>query len=170
MEVLYVLRIRQWCPILCSQVNASGVVDLCHLEGTLPIGGKFLHSFTSKNVPEHQIVHLKLPTTHEPLVIAPEQLMAPCILESCLPSLLIDEVDIITLELILRCFIICLDMGEGGETMVTFRGITTSALYTKKNGTSPMARLEDVWLAHSVHGSSLIHLAPCFSSSHRCMS
>jgi hypothetical protein len=34
--------------------------------------------------------------------------------------------------------------------------------YTKKKGVSPMARLEDGRLAHSAHGSSSIHLAPCF--------
>jgi hypothetical protein len=48
------------------------------------------------------------------------------------------------------------------ETMVTSRGITTSASYTKKKCVSPMARLEDVRFAHSVHKSSSIHLAPCY--------
>jgi hypothetical protein len=37
-----------------------------------------------------------------------------------------------------------------------------SALYTKKKGVSPVARLGDVRLAHNTHGSSSIHLAPCF--------
>jgi hypothetical protein len=65
-------------------------------------------------VPEHQIVHLELPTVHEPLVIAAECLSVPCVLESCLPSSLIDEVDIITPELVLHGFVICLDTGGGG--------------------------------------------------------
>jgi hypothetical protein len=73
---------------------------------------------------------------HEPLVTAVECLSVPCVLESCLPSSLIDEVDIITPELVLHGFVICLD--TGGETMVTSRGITTSAPYTKKKGISPM--------------------------------
>jgi hypothetical protein len=48
---------------------------------------------------------------HEPLVIAPERMTVLCILDSCLPSPIIDEVDIITLELVLRGFVICLDTG-----------------------------------------------------------
>jgi hypothetical protein len=83
---------------------------LCHSEGTLPVGGELVHSFTGKNVPEHQIVHLKLPTTHEPLVIAPERLSVPCILNNCLPSSLIYEINIITPELVLCGFVVCLDM------------------------------------------------------------
>jgi hypothetical protein len=46
--------------------------------------------------------------------------------------------------------------------MVTSGGITTSAPYTKKKGVSPVALLEDARLAHNVHGSSSIHLVPCF--------
>jgi hypothetical protein len=49
---------------------------------------------------------------HKPLVIVPERLMVPCILESCLPSSFIDKVDIITLELVLSGFIVCLDTGR----------------------------------------------------------
>jgi hypothetical protein len=108
---------------------------------------------------ELQIVHLELPTLHKPLVVASERLAVPCISESCLPSLFIDEVDIITPELVLRGFIVCLNMGE---TMVISGGITASAPYTKKKGVSPVAQLKDVWLAHSVHESSSIHLAPYF--------
>jgi hypothetical protein len=161
-EVLYVPWIWQWCSMLCSQANASGAVDLSHSDGTLLPGGELVHSIMGKNVSEHQIVHLELPTMHEPLVILSERLMIPCILESCLPSSLVDEVDMITSTLVLRGFIVCLDMGRGGETMVTSRGITTSTSYTKKKGVSPVAQFEDVWLAHSMHGSSSIHLAPCF--------
>jgi hypothetical protein len=46
--------------------------------------------------------------------------------------------------------------------MVTYEEIMTSTPYTKKKGVSPMARLEDVRLAHSAHKNSLIHLVPCF--------
>jgi hypothetical protein len=46
--------------------------------------------------------------------------------------------------------------------MVISGGITASAPYTKKKGVSPVAQLKDVWLAHSVHESSSIHLAPYF--------
>jgi hypothetical protein len=71
-EVLYVPRIRQWCPILHSHVNVSGVAELCHSEATLLAEGELVHSFTSKNMSEHQIMHIKLPTTHKLLVIAPD--------------------------------------------------------------------------------------------------
>jgi hypothetical protein len=87
------------------------VADLCYPEGTLPAGGEFIHAFTGEYAPEHQVIHLEPPATHEPLVIASERLMVPCVSDICLPSLLIDEVDVITSELVLRGFIIFLDMG-----------------------------------------------------------
>jgi hypothetical protein len=59
---------------------------------------------------------MELPTIHEPLVIASERLTVPCILGSCLPSSLIDEVDIITSELVLCGSVVCLDMeGDHGD-------------------------------------------------------
>jgi hypothetical protein len=96
---------------------------------------------------------------HKPLVVALERLTVTCISESCLPSSFIDLVDIITPDLVLRGFVLCLNTGEA---TVISRGIIALAPYTKKNGISPMARLEDVRLAHSAHRSSSIHLAPCF--------
>jgi hypothetical protein len=99
------------------------------------------------------------PTMHKPLVIASVCLAVPCISDSCLPSRFVDEVDIITPELGLWGFVICLDTGgDHGD----FWGVIASAPYTKKKGVSPMALFEDVRLAHSVHKISSIHLAPCF--------
>jgi hypothetical protein len=70
------------------------------------------------------------------MVIAPERLIVLCISKSCLPSSLIDEVDIITPELVLRGFVVCLDTeGDHGG----LRGIIASAPYTKKKGVSPVA-------------------------------
>jgi hypothetical protein len=63
--------------------------------------GELVQAFSGKYVLEHQIVHLKLPTLHKPLVEAPEHLAVLCISESCLPSYFIDEVNIITPELVL---------------------------------------------------------------------
>jgi hypothetical protein len=48
---------------------------------------------------------------HKLLVIAPEHLEVPCILESCLPSCFIDQVNIIVTELVLHGFIVWLDTG-----------------------------------------------------------
>jgi hypothetical protein len=58
---------------------------------------------------------------HKPLVVALEPLVVLCILESCLPSSFINKVDIITSELVLRGFVVCLNTG-GGETMVISEG------------------------------------------------
>jgi hypothetical protein len=96
---------------------------------------------------------------HKPQVIASEHLTVPCILEICLPSSLVDEVNIIMLELVLCGFIVCLDTGaDHGD----FWGITALAPYTKKKGVSLVTQLEDVRLTHTAHESSSIHLAPCF--------
>jgi hypothetical protein len=75
------------------------------------VGGELVCAFMGEYVSEHQIVHLELPTMHGPLVIALEHLTVSCILESCLPSSLIDKDDIIMLELVLGGFVVCLDMG-----------------------------------------------------------
>jgi hypothetical protein len=109
--VLYVPWIWHGCSILRSQVDASRLVDLCHPERTLPAGGELVCAFMGEYASEHQILCLELPTMHELLVIALEHLMVLCFSESCLLSLLIDEVDIITPELVLRGFVVCLDTG-----------------------------------------------------------
>jgi hypothetical protein len=110
-DVLYIPWIWQRCSILCSQADTSRMADLCHPKMTLLVGGELVCAFRGEYAPEHHIIHLELSTIHEPLVIALERLMVPCILESCLSSSLIDEVDIITSELVLLSFIVCLDMG-----------------------------------------------------------
>jgi hypothetical protein len=102
MQVLYVPKILQWCSILCSQADVSGATDLCHSKGTHPTRGELVHSFTGKNASEHQIIHRKLPTM-------PEHLSVPCILDNCFPSSLDDEVNIITSDLVMCDFVVCLD-------------------------------------------------------------
>jgi hypothetical protein len=59
---------------------------------------------------------------HEPLMIASKHLTVLCVSKRCLPSLLIDEVDIITSELVLRCFVVYLDTGGGGGDHGDLRG------------------------------------------------
>jgi hypothetical protein len=61
------------------------------------------------NPPEDQIIHMELPALHEPLMVMPERLPVACIFNSSLPSSLIDQVDILTLELVLHGFVICLN-------------------------------------------------------------
>jgi hypothetical protein len=51
---------------------------------------------------------------HKPLVLTPKYMAVPCISKSCLPSCFINEVDIITSELVLYGFVVCLDTGGGG--------------------------------------------------------
>jgi hypothetical protein len=74
----------------------------------LPNRGKFVHALPAKHPPEDQIIHLEVPASHEPLVVAPERLPVVCIFNSSLPYSLVDQIDILTPELVLRGFIICL--------------------------------------------------------------
>jgi hypothetical protein len=48
------------------------------------------------------------------------------------------------------------------EPMVTSEGRTASAPYTMKKGVSPVARMGEIRLPHSAHGSSSIHFLPFF--------
>jgi hypothetical protein len=48
---------------------------------------------------------------HELLVVAPEWLMVSYVLDSCLPSSRVDEVNVTSSELVLRGFVICLETG-----------------------------------------------------------
>jgi hypothetical protein len=111
LEVLYVPWIWQWCSILLRQADASRPANLCHPKRTLPMRGELVQAFLGKYVSEHQIIHLELLTIHKLLVIALERLTVPCILESCLPSCLVDKVNIITPKLVMRGFVVCLNMG-----------------------------------------------------------
>jgi hypothetical protein len=87
------------------------VVDLCYPKGTLPVGGEFVCPFMGEYALEHHVTHLELPATHELLVIALERPTVLRVSHSCLPSSLIDEVDVITPKLVLCSFIVCLDTG-----------------------------------------------------------
>jgi hypothetical protein len=89
------------------------LADLCYPEGALPIGEEFVRAFIGEYVLEHQVIHLELPATHKSLVIALERLTVLFVLDSYLPSSLINEVDVITLELVLHGFVVCLDTGGG---------------------------------------------------------
>jgi hypothetical protein len=73
-------------------------------------GGEFVGALLAKDLPEHQIIHLELSAAHEPFMVAPKSLLVPCIFNNRLPSLFINQVDILTSELVLRGFVICLDM------------------------------------------------------------
>jgi hypothetical protein len=73
--------------------------------------GELVQAFTGKYAPEHQIIHLELPTMHKPLVVAPERLEVSCISKSCLPSSFIDKVNNIWPELVLHDFVVCLNTG-----------------------------------------------------------
>jgi hypothetical protein len=109
MKVLYVPWIRQWFSILCNQADTSRAADLGHSEGALLAGGVLVSTLSSEHPLEYQIFHLELSAMHEPLLLAFECLAVPCIFDSRLSSSLINEVDIFTLELVRRGFVICLD-------------------------------------------------------------
>jgi hypothetical protein len=155
--VLYVPWVWHWFSILRSQADASRAAYLGYPEGTFPAGGKLVHSLLGKDPPEHQIVHLELSVTHEPLMIAHERLPVACIFNSRLRSS--------TRSISSRRSWFCaasLYVLTRREPMVTSGGRTASAPYTMKKGVSPVARLGDVRLPHSAHGSSSIYLLPCF--------
>jgi hypothetical protein len=108
-EVLYVPWTWHWFSLLRCQEDASRSAHLGYAVGTFPVGEKFIHALPAKHPPEDQIIHLELPALHEPLVVASERLPVACIFNSSLPFSLIDQVDILTPELVPRDFIICLD-------------------------------------------------------------
>jgi hypothetical protein len=69
-----------------------------------------------KYASEHQIIHLELHTMHKLLVVRPKRPAVPCILQSYLPSSFVDEVDIITPDLVLHSFIVYLNTeGDHGD-------------------------------------------------------
>jgi hypothetical protein len=108
-EVLYVPRAWHQFSILYSQADTSRSAHLGYSEGTFLAGGKFVHALPVKHPPEDQIIHLELPSSHEPLVVALERLPVACIFNSKLSSLLVDQVDILTPELVRCGFVVCLD-------------------------------------------------------------
>jgi hypothetical protein len=108
-EVLYVPWAWHWFSLLRCQVDASRSAHLGYPVGTFPAGGKFVRALPAKHLPEDQIIHLELPASHEPLVVAPERLPVACIFNSSLPSSLVDQVDILMSELVLCGFDVCLD-------------------------------------------------------------
>jgi hypothetical protein len=83
---------------------------LGHAKGALPAGGELVSSLLSEHPLGHQIIHLELSAAHKPLLVTFDCLAVPCIFNSRLPSSFIDEVDILTTELVLRDFVVCLDM------------------------------------------------------------
>jgi hypothetical protein len=107
-EVLYVPWAWHWFSLLHCQADTSRSAHLGYLIGTFLAGGKFVHALPAKHPFEGQIIHLELPASHELLVVAPERLSVACIFNSSLSSSLVDQVDILTPELILRDFVVFL--------------------------------------------------------------
>jgi hypothetical protein len=108
-EVLYVPWLWHWFSFLRSQADTSRSAHLGYPKQTFPAGGKFVHTLLVKHPPEDQIIHLELSASHEPLVVVPERLPVACIFNRRLPSSPVNQVDILTPELVLRGFIVCLD-------------------------------------------------------------
>jgi hypothetical protein len=109
-EVLYVPWAWHWFSLLRSPMDTSRSVHLGYLEGTFSTRGKLVHALPVKHPPEDQIIHLALYTSHEPLMVTPERLPVACIFNSRLSSSLVDHVNILTPKLVLRGFVVCLDM------------------------------------------------------------
>jgi hypothetical protein len=105
--VFYVPWAWHWFSLLSSKANASRSAHLHYPEGTFPTWGKFVHALPIKHPPEDKIIHLELSAPHKPLMVMPERLQISCIFNSRLSSSLVDQVDIIMPELVLRGFIVC---------------------------------------------------------------
>jgi hypothetical protein len=70
-EVLYVSWAWHWFSLLRCQADTSMLAHLGYPVGTFPTGGKFVHALLAKHPLEDQIIHLELPASHKPLVVAP---------------------------------------------------------------------------------------------------
>jgi hypothetical protein len=70
-EVLYVSWAWHWFSLLRCQADTSRSAHLGYPVGTFPAEGKFVHTLPTKHPLEEQIIHLELPASHEPLVVAP---------------------------------------------------------------------------------------------------
>jgi hypothetical protein len=108
-EMLYVPWAWHWFSLLRSQADASRSAHLGYPEETFPTEEKLVQALSGKHPPEDQAIHLELPVSHKLLVVAPERLPVACIFNSRLPSSPIDQVDILTPELVLCGFVVCLD-------------------------------------------------------------
>ena len=58
---------------------------------------------------EDEVASPELPAVHEPLVIAPERLVVACISDCCSPPSFVNEVHVVTLQLLLHGFVKSLD-------------------------------------------------------------
>ena len=58
-----------------------------------------------QDLPQDEVASPELPTLHEPLMIAPEHLVVACILDCCSPPSFVDEVDVVTPQLLLHGFV-----------------------------------------------------------------
>ena len=109
MQMLYVPWVGQRHSIFCGEANASGPAYLCDLEGPLPAGGKFVEPCSAQDPSEDEVASPELPTVHEPLMIAPERLVVACISDCCSPPSFVNEVHVVTPQLLLHGFIKSLD-------------------------------------------------------------
>ena len=107
--MLYVPWVGQRHSIFCGEANTSGPAYLCNPEGPLPAGGEFVESCSAQDPSEDEVASPELPTVHEPLMIAPERLVVACISDCCSPPSFINEVHVVTPQLLLHGFIKSLD-------------------------------------------------------------
>jgi hypothetical protein len=78
-EMFYVPRVGKRYSVGCGKADASGAAYFCHFEGSFPTWRELMEPFSVQYSPQDQIPDPKLPTMHEPLVVAPERLVVSCI-------------------------------------------------------------------------------------------
>jgi hypothetical protein len=108
-EVLYVPGIGQRLSFSCGKADTPRSAYFRHIEGSFPAGGEFMEPFSVQYSPQDSVLDPELPTMHEPLVVVLERLVVPRISDCRLPSALIDEVHVFTLQLSLHRLIESLD-------------------------------------------------------------
>jgi hypothetical protein len=93
-EMLYIPGVGERYSFICGKANASGAAYFYHLEGSFPAEGELVEPFSVQNSPYNQVPDFKLPTMHEPLVVAPERLAVPCVSYCCSPPVPVNEVHV----------------------------------------------------------------------------
>jgi hypothetical protein len=77
--MFYVPRVGKRYSVGCGKADASEATYFGHFEGSFPTGRDLMEPFLVQYSPQDQIPNPKLPTMHEPLVVAPERLVVSCI-------------------------------------------------------------------------------------------
>jgi hypothetical protein len=86
-------------------IRTTSSAYLNHPDGSLLVGGDFVHSLMIEYSVEYEVINLKCSIVDEPLVVTLQISLVFGDMKGGVPPLLIEEVDVIALDLILRGFV-----------------------------------------------------------------